>query len=316
MAYYIKKFTTQSEYNAYINGNPLLPNVSLVGTGAGTVYVNPIKIEAGTIVYYDETLKYCAPSDWKSSLGVPVAVVVVPNTHTPDGTVRCMAVKGVNPDGSQATSNVGMEWGPMETETPLPNLTQVPTWDNTIGGTIGTNSYAYLPSNNNNGQFTGATDCLDSNLHYSNNSPYIPNPYLPDGSPNPNFRDTTQILANACADFNGASNTSVLVGLGTEYSAANACHLYSTDGISAGNWYLPACGELAYIMPRFNQIQNALGTVGGVQLDARNRYWSSSESSSDYARYVYPYNGYVYYDSKDNTLHVRCFCALPFSLGF
>ena len=315
MAKYLKKFETETEYDSYIGGSPILPNVSLIGTT--DVRYNPIVIEAGNIVYYNGSkLKFCKPTDWSSSLGTAVAVVVVPNTHTPDGTVRCMAVKGVNPDGSQETSNVAMEWGPMETETPLPNLTQVPTWDNTIGGTIGTNGYAYLPSNNNNGQFTGATDCLDSNLHYIDGSPYLPNPYLPDGSPNPNFRDTTQILANACADFNGASNTSVLVGLGTEYSAANACHLYSTDGISTGNWYLPACGELAYIMPRFNEIQNALDTVGGGQLGANYIYWSSSEYSSNRARLVGTRGGNVGDSNKNNTFYVRCFCALPFSLGF
>ena len=319
MAKYLKKFETETEYNSYIGDNPILPNVSLIGTT--DVRYNPIVIEAGNIVYYNGSkLKFCKPTDWSSSLGTPVAVVVVPNTHTPDGTVRCVAVTGVNTDGSQATSNVGMEWGPRETETPLPNLTQVPNYDNTVGGTIYDDVYSYLSSNNNNGKFTGSTDCLDSNLHYNNNADdeelYLPNPYLPDGSPNPDFRDTSIVINNACADFNGASNTSVLVGLGTAYSAANACHLYSAEGISAGNWYLPAFGELAYIMPRFMQIQNALDTVGGVQLNANDIYWSSSESSSLAARYVHAGYGYVDSNIKTDTYYVRCFCALPFSLGF
>ena len=284
MSKYLKKFSSENEYNAYISHNPLFPNVSLIGTT--NVRYNPV-IEAGTIVYWNgSTLKYCVPSEWVSSLGTPVAVVVVPNTHTPDSTVRAMAIKGVNADGSQASSNVSMVWGPTGTDTGLPNLTSVPTWNNTVGGTIGSNSWARLSSNNNNGYFTGSTDCLDENLKYYNtDGPFIPNPYLQDGTPNPDYR-SSMISNNACADFDGKGNTSVLVGLGAAYSAANACHLYNTNGISAGEWYLPACGELGYIMSRFNQIQSSLSTVGGVQLRTGGGYWSSSEYSSDYARSV------------------------------
>jgi len=321
MAKYLKKFETETEYNSYIGGNPILPNVSLIGTT--DVRYNPLPIsEAGDIVYYNgSTLKFCKPTDWSSSLGTAVAVVVVPNTHTPDGTVRCMAVTGVNPDGSHATDkDIYIAWGPTG-DTGLPNLNQVPNYNNIVGSTIDFDSYGYLSSNNTeSGEFIGSIDCLDSNLRYSSEADddelYLPNPYLPDGSPNPDFRNTSIITNNACADFNGASNTSVLVGLGAAYSAANACHLYSADGISTGNWYLPACGELAYIMPRFMQIQNALDTVGGVQLYAGDGYWSSSEYSSNHARRVSAYNGYVDYSGKDNALTVRCFCALPFSLGF
>lgn len=314
MAKYLKKFSSESEYNSYINGdNVYLPNVSLIGTS--DVRYNPIVIEAGNIVYYNgSALKFCKPTDWSSSLGTPVAVVVVPNTHTPDCTVRCIAVKGVSPDGSQANGNFEMEWGPMETDTGLPNLTQVPNYDNTVGGTIYAEENGYLSSNKG---FTGSTDCLDSNLKYFDTSgSFIPNPYLPDGSPNSDFRNTSIVTNNACADFNGASNTSVLVGLSTAYTAANACHLYSTSGISAGNWYLPAMGELAYIMPRWNEIQNALNAVGGVQLDAYECYWSSSEFDTVYANNMWTDDSLVSCDDKDTTHFVRCFCALPFSLGF
>ncbi len=310
MAYYLKKFSNETDYNNYINENPLLPNVSLIGIT--DVRYNPL-IKAGTIVYYDGTLKYCSPSDWVSSLGTPVAVVVIPEGHTTDGTVRCMAVNGVNADGSSATTNVGMQWGPTGTDTGLPNLSSVPTWDNTVSGTIGSNSYAYLSSNKG---FTGATDCLDNSLkYYDNAGPFLPNPYLPDGSPNPDYRSTT-ITNNACADFDGSGNTSVLVGLGAAYSAANACHLYSAPGITTGQWYLPAAGELGYIMPRWNQIQASLNAVGGVQLGAANDYWSSSEYSSDYARRVYTGYGSVGSSYKTSAGYVRAFCSLPPSFGF
>ena len=305
MAYYLKEFSNETDYNDYINDNPLLPNVSLIGTS--DVRYNPIVIEAGTIVYYDGTLKYCSQSEWVSSLGTPVAVVVVPNTHTPDGTVRCMAATGVNADGSQATSDIGMAWGPMGTDTPLPNLKAVPTWDNTVGGTIGSSYSGYLSSNKG---FSGVTDCLDCTLkYYDNAGPFIPNPYLPDGSPNPDYRSTT-ITNNACADFDGSGNTAVLVGLSAAYSAANACHLYNTNGISAGEWYLPACGELGYIMPMFNQIQASLNAVGGVQLRTGDGYWCSSENSSYDSHRVHTLYGGVNSYYKADTGYVRPFCSL------
>jgi hypothetical protein len=226
-----------------------------------------------------------------------------------------MAVTGVNPDGSQATSKVTIAWGPTDTDTGLPNLNTVPTWNNTIGGTVGYANYAFLSSNKG---FTGSTDALDSSLKYYNTSgPFLPNPYLPDGSPNPDYRNIVEATAaNACADFDGSGNTAVLVGLGSAYSAANACHLYSAPGIVAGEWYLPAAGELGYMIPRFNQIQSSLNTVGGVQLDTGRSYWSSSEYSSGNARYVGTNNGYVNRNSKPNLCCVRPFCSLPPSFGF
>jgi hypothetical protein len=318
MAKYLKKFSSESEYNSYINGdNVYLPNVSLIGTD--DVRYNPIQpvpVEAGDIVYYNgSALKFCKSADWSSSLGTPVAVVVVPEGHTPDGTVRAMAVKGVNADGSSATTNVDMEWGPRGTDTGLPNLNRVPTWNNTVGGSVGNADYAFLSSNKG---FTGSTDVLDSSLNYYNTEgPFLPNPYLPDGSPNPDYRNTVEATAaNACADFDGSGNTSVLVGLGSAYSAANACHLYSAPGIVAGEWYLPAAGELGYMIPRFNQIQSSLSTVGGVQLDAAGYYWSSSEYSSVHARSVEASDGDVANYRKTRTFYVRAFCSLPDNLGF
>ena len=233
MATYFKEFFSNSDYNSYITGSTVpLPNVSLVGYKE--VKFKPIPINAGTIVYWDGSkLKYHPSYEtWNSSIGTPVAVVVVPSNHTPDGTVRAMALTGVNADGSAASSNVSMVWGPTG-DTSLPLLDKVPTWDNIIGGTIGNSGYGYLSSNNSQGIFTGSTDCLDSSLKYSiTYGPFIPNPYLPDGSPNPDYRNIVEATsANCLSDFDGAGNTAVLVGLGTAYTAANACYNYSTSGI-------------------------------------------------------------------------------------
>lgn len=43
-----------------------------------------------------------------------------------------------------------------------------------------------------------------------------------------------------------------------DYPAASCCEMFYTEGTSQGDWYLPSCGELGYIMPRFNKIQEAI----------------------------------------------------------
>ena len=318
---YIKKFETETEYNKYMSGDEVVfPNVSLIGVD--DVRYNPIPtpppsiISAGMICYADSNnkLKFCTSDEWKSLLGELQGVVVVPSNHTPDGTVRIMCIAGVNTDGSQATGNVAMAWGPTG-ETSLPNMDKVPTWDNEIGGTIGNSNDGRLPSNSNNGNFTGATCASDIFTKYYNVAePIVPSPYLTNGQQNPHYLTTESgLTANALSDFNGKSNTAVLVGLEGDYVAAKACYQYGTNALPAGSWYLPACGELGYIMPRFNEIQTALSAlqaVGGVQLGSYDVYWSSTEYSSSRARSVGTGNGDVSLHSKSNTSYVRAFASV------
>lgn len=84
-------------------------------------------------------------------------------------------------------------------------------------------------------------------------------------------------------------------------------------------WYMPACGELGYILPNFsvnnvalNNIKSLYGSSVAVQLGSGNSYyWSSSEYSSGRARYVDKSIGFVDHSGKDYVNYVRAFCALP-----
>ena len=316
---YLKKFGSETEYNTYISGSEVfLPNVSLIGVD--DVRYNPIPtpppsiISAGMICYADSSnkLKFCTVGEWDSSLGTAQGVVVVPSNHTPDGTARIMCITGVNTDGTESSSDVEMVLGP-EVDTSLPNMNKVPTWDNTIGGTVGNNSFGFLPSDNPS--FTGATCATDSIAKYNGETPYIPSPYLEDGSQNPDYINTVEATTGNClSDFNGKSNTEVLVGLGSDYVAANACNKYGTTAIPAGNWYLPAMGELGYIMPRFNEIQSALQKVSGVQLNSGSItffYMSSTESSNHFSYNVDISYSNVIQGLKSNTYYVRAFASVP-----
>lgn len=180
----------------------------------------------------------------------------------------------------------------------MANLTSVPTWTNSSGSTSGTSYYGYAPSD----KFS-AVECYgNSSVFYGDPSwtPFIPPILTSADTPNPDcLVEIGNPNTNALLDFDGAGNTAALVGLGTAYTAANACANYSVDGMESG-WYLPACGELVYILPKFTVLLSALSSLSGVSLLAGNNYWSSSEYSASYARYVNMGDGSVYYYYKDS----------------
>ncbi len=118
----------------------------------------------------------------------------------------------------------------------------------------------------------------------------------------------------AKADFNGKENTALIVavhtsaGLTSSESAAIYCNEYSTEGTSAGDWYLPAAGELySYVYGNWSSKVSATATKLGWSLSAY--FWSSSEYAS-YAWYVISNQGNVGSSNKYITLSVSCFLAI------
>lgn len=301
--------------------------------------VDPSKSAPCDLCFYDRTtdsLIIVAGDDWNietypASRYVPIGVVVVPGSHNVygDGSCGVMSLKEMNynsPD-SGSTSDQEMSWGGYGYNTSLPDLDQVPTGNTSNGIPTGQTSYAYLPSD----RFSGTQCAHDTDVYYYR-SPHIPSPYLTDGSRNPGYYQTTSpsSSSNALADFDGIGNSQVLWDLATSqsgwktassitnnsssgyYPAACCCWRYHTEGTSQGDWYLPACGELGYIMPPFNKINDAIdkmrtayGSSVGVELGTSYYYWSSTEYSSTLARIMQTYSGEVYYGSKYLLYYVR-----------
>lgn len=99
-------------------------------------------------------------------------------------------------------------------------------------------------------------------------------------------------------DFDGWTNTQAIMEYVTDktinpipsgqtngvYQAAMVCQRYNPDGNTAGQWYLPAFGELwNYVAVNKDAVETALQTYGGLQFEnntyVQNDYWSSSEQN-------------------------------------
>ena len=309
--------------------------------------VDPIKSAPCDLCFYDRTtdsLIIVAGDAWNSSTYpssryVPIGVVVVPGSHNVygDGSCGVMSLKPMNCSTSSTggTSEQYMYWGVYGTDiSALPNLDQVPivgsgsNVGNASSTVTGEEYYAYLPSD----KFSAVQCPHDTDAYYySSSSSYdqAPSPYLTDGSRNPAYYQTSSpsSSSNALADFDGIGNTERIIaqrgtkdynswtpGRTTEadYPAASCCDMFHTEGTSQGDWYLPACGELGYIMPPFNKINDAIGKMRtaygssvGVELNTNDDYWSSTEYSSNDARYVSADFGYVGSLNKDYSYSVR-----------
>lgn len=255
---------------------------------------------AGDVAYWDGSKVNTTPlSSWNTSLGTPIGVVVVPNGFAPDGKIRIVSLMYVDENGNQSSSYVSMVWGGYGSNISLISFTKVPTTDNAGSTSSGSGSVGYLPSDS----FTGATSFVDPKAKYSQNSDLIPSPYLGD-TPNPEYYKELD-GSNVLSDFNGLSNTQTLVGLGTQYTAANACWKYN-DGANNLQWYLPAMGELGYLLPRWNDINNTIINLGGTAVD-RAYLWSSSGYGYNYAYRLGTNSGNVGTNTRSTNRYVRPF---------
>lgn len=279
-------------------------------------------------------------TEYPSSNYSPVGVVVIPGNHNVygDGSCAVMSLKEMNyntPD-SGSTSYQGIYWGQYGVDiSNMTNYNQVcyvgsnGSVNQTVQGVYG---YAYLPSD----KFTKVQNPYDKDTYfrYNNDDKYIPSPYNEDDTRNAAYYQTSSPSSsnNAMSDFDGVDNTTKLINLATAQSdwktastitnnsgsgyspSACCCWRYHTEGTKQGDWYLPAMGELGYMMVKFNKINQAISTLTsaygssvGVRVGGDSYYQSSSEYSSGGARGVGTYSGSVLNLNKDSYDFVRAF---------
>lgn len=309
---YLKIFKNENEYDTiWRSGELPEDSIALIKDGDNVLNGSiryyapppPPPVLAGDVAYWDGSKVKTTPlNSWDASLGTAIGVVVVPEGFAPDGKVRIIGLKPVDADGNQSSSHVKMAWGGYGIDTSLTNYTKVPTTDNAGSTSTGSNDRGYLPSD----RFTGITSFVDTKSKYRGDTPMIPSPYLGD-SPNPEYYKTLE-GGNVLSDFNGLSNTQTLVALGSGYTAANAAWTCN-DGASTLQWYLPAMGELGYLIPRFNEINATISALGGLVVDFYS-FWSSSEYSRDRAYFMRTNDGYVCHSFKTSSPCVRPFALI------
>ena len=322
---FIKKYAAEGDY-ASAKPTLILPNVSLVSESS-KVYYNPkASIVVGTYLYDDGTTGSTPNSN-------VVGVCVIPNGLLPDRKARFMSVKGVNSNNTTGGNDEGIMWSSNYTKTVLPTqynsavcvrpngdtqaVTDIIDHDSN-GGAV------YMPSDKTTGGYgenTGLSNPFDSvneiNLKYvyaDDGDHYPPSPYYSNGTLNSNYVATKNSngdsITNALSDIDGYTNTQILIE-DADVVAAKRCGVFAPNNYGQGKWYLPAIGELAFIMPRWNEIQTALGSVdGGVLLDSGDHYWSSTEYDSANAWGLYTFNGNVNGNGKGDYYYVRAFLAL------
>ena len=121
----------------------------------------------------------------------------------------------------------------------------------------------------------------------------------------PGIRNMSQ--SEAEQDFNGKANTAAIKAYNSSLSnpAAKYAYEYKTTGTNAGEWYLPALGELNTVYSNKDYMNYALSLVGKKDIPT-DYYWSSSEYSYNSAWNLRFSDGYVDYGTKAyGSLYVR-----------
>ncbi len=214
-------------------------------------------------------------------------------------------------------------------------------------GTIGSkNNWGYLPSDSYHASFVDSEDdnVADDGTHWAApiedwGGQRLPSPFNAIYEHNPLYGfNSKDHQKSFLSDLDGYANTQILLDRESyqqnwetdskivnlyngdfreHHPAALCCARYHVGGTEAGDWYLPAIGELGCVMPRFSLIQAALEAVAAVDsslavpLNESSYYWSSTEHSQGSAYGLYAGNGGVNGYVKNHYNLVRAFCRLP-----
>ena len=278
--------------------------------------------KAGDVCFYDkENNKLIivsgkfSKSKFPQNKYTPIGIVAIPGSHKVYGENTCGIIS--LPEMNAATPTVGsvetsnLCFGPQQDVANLQNHNVVVVITETG---LATNGFGYLSKNG----------------EYVSTSLWIPDPYLEDGSRNPDYYNTSVSKYNAMSDFKGKEATKIIVSnRGTkdystwvptynkaaDYPAASCCDMFYTEGTNQGDWYLPAAGEWGYIMSKWNIIQQGISLVNKVYdnvakpLSDNASYWTSTDHNAKNARYVHTNNG-MGHTTKTTAFNVRAFTII------
>ena len=313
----ISRYTSEQLRNAALQAQTIeQPDVALTDDDLKAHYLNtpPVKY-----LYSDLTTS----TEYDSGKTV-IGLEAVPAKHTLDGVPRYMALTQVgNVDGSsedtllQWSNNTGTSLVSQH-YTEVPTITSGSVADVNYGTYRAMADWARMPSTNGNNNFSGLTNTRGERYYTSNEEVrFAPSLYGNSGERNPicNLSPSTNVLM----DFSGYENTQALIAAATgsttvpaataawNYASRNGLNEYSVQS------YLPAAGELAYIVPNFRRIQAVLTDLGSKAtiLPDSKYFWSSSERSAINGWDVRTSDGGVSrYSPKTNSYYVRPFLKI------
>lgn len=181
----------------------------------------------------------------------------------------------------------------------------------------GKSSAPSLPSTPSTGTYNLSADGVAQYPTYSRVE-FAPSPYLVDGSRNPIYYSREISAVNALSDFNGDVNTEYLLNKwGSRADAVDTCSRFKTLGTESGDWYLPACGELGYVVARLGEIKNAInvaintwGNDVAALMYSNPSYWSSTQYSTQRARQITTSLNQVTSESMGLSCPVRAFIRI------
>ena len=136
------------------------------------------------------------------------------------------------------------------------------------------------------------------------------------GTDIPGLNNCAPDLYKNCDRFSsGKENTATIVTALGAYSnyAAGYCYTMSTLSNLHGSWFLPTISELITLYDNRTTVNTGLQKAGGTAIPSSGAYyWSSTESSSNYALYLILSNGNVNDGIKNHPLsghYARCAVA-------
>lgn len=149
-----------------------------------------------------------------------------------------------------------------------------------------------------------------------------------------NLKDENKAFSTTTAylnlGFDGRENTALMAASGDTYPAASYCANYSTEGTSAGDWFLASSGETAYFLEgkimgsgsgnitiinaSLQKIRTALGNNAAQTIGSGTYTYTTSSAPNDTNYQYIVYNVYggttQSSSSRSNSIPTRAFCRV------
>lgn len=261
----------------------------------------------------------------------PIGVVVIPTQHRVYGAEQCAVMSLVrmqvgSPEGSVDPSAV-CEWGGAGHDVEgVPNYTQAFCVADT------TSDFGSVQTPQNSRDLTGIVPFLPSDIYDTDvKNPYAPegmnsygpnsnlaylgpSPYLADGSFN-GLIQTTNPSSSCYSDFSGNMNTTNIMIDPENHPIADVAYSFSTPGTTPGDWYIPAAGEMLYLVAAYGKIMKSMEAIkkSGYRccpIQINETFHTSTEYNADYMVHVYVYSHFAEISAswgKTSALDTRAF---------